>query len=91
MIQFLGHGQKNCLKSYKTGSKIGKKKRKLGDVEVKLIKDVFFTNIEYAENQLQLCTEYITAESVLVYEKGTIIHQEYVKKPVKTMSKTIPG
>ena len=58
---------------------------KLGELESELERDIFITNMRNVEIQKKLCIEYLTPENVLsyvlVHEKGTKIHQQYLKFP----------
>ena len=58
---------------------------KLGELESELVRDIFITNMRNVEIQKKLCIEYFTPENVLsyvlVHEKGTKIHQKYLKFP----------
>ena len=58
---------------------------KLGELESELVRDIFITNMRNVEIQKKLCIEYLTPENVLsyvlVHEKGTNIHQQYLKFP----------
>ena len=58
---------------------------KLGELESELVRDIFITNMRNVEIQKKLCIEYLTPENVLsyvlVHEKGTKIHQQYLKFP----------
>ena len=58
---------------------------KLGELEPELERDIFITNMRNVEIQKKLCIDYLTPENVLsyvlVHEKGTKIHQKYLKYP----------
>ena len=58
---------------------------KLGELESELVRDIFITNMRNVESQKKLCIEYLTPENVLsyvlVHNKGTKIHQQYLKFP----------
>ena len=57
----------------------------LGELESELVRDIFITNMRNVEIQKKLCIEYLTPENVLsyviVHEKGSKIHQQYLKFP----------
>ena len=59
---------------------------KLGELESELVRDIFITNMRNVEIQKILSIEYITPKNVfsyvLVHEKGSMIHQQYLKIPV---------
>ena len=86
-FKFFGQRQKeneSLLKFHKTLSELAKN-CKLGEVESALVRDIFITNMRNVEIQKKLCIEYLTPENVLsyvlVHEKGTKIHQQYLKFP----------
>ena len=58
---------------------------KLGELESELVRDIFITNMRNVGIQKKLRIEYLTPENVLSYEliheKGTKIHQQYLKFP----------
>ena len=58
----------------------------MGELESELVTDIFNRNMRNVEIQKKLCFEYFTPEKVrsfvLVHDKGTKIHQQYLKFPV---------
>ena len=86
-FKFFGRRQKEheyLEKFNETLSKLAKN-CKLGELESKLVRDIFITNMRNVEIQKKLCIEYLTPENVLSYvlihEKVTKIHQQYLKFP----------
>ena len=55
----------------------------LGELESELFRDIIIKNMRNVEIQKKLCIEYLTPENVLsyvlVHEKSTKIHQQYLK------------
>ena len=86
-IKFFGRRQKeneSLEKFHEILSELAKN-CKLGELESELVRDIFITNMRNVEIQKKLCIEYLTPEDVLsyvlVHEKGTKIHQQYLNFP----------
>ena len=86
-FKFLGRRQKeneSLEKFHEILSELAKN-CKLGELESALVRDIFITNMRNVEIQKKLCIEYLTPENILSYvldhEKGTKIHQQYLKFP----------
>ena len=84
-FKFFGRRQKeneSLEKSHETLFE-SSKNCKLGELESELVRDIFITNMRNVEIQKKLCIEYLTPKNVLSYvlvnEKGTKIHQKYLK------------
>ena len=86
-FKFFGRRQKenkSLEKFHKTLSELAKN-CKLGELESEQIRDICITNMRNVEIQKKLCIEYLTPENVLsyvlVHEKGTKTHHQYLKFP----------
>ena len=86
-FKFFGRRQKeneSLVKFHEILSELAKN-CKLGELESELVRDIFITNMRNVDIQKKLCIEYLTPENVLSYvplhEKGTKIHQQYLKFP----------
>ena len=86
-LKIFGRRQKeneSLEKFHETLSELAKN-CKLGELKSELVRDIFITNMRNVEIQKKLCIEYLTPENVLsyvlVHEKGTKIHQQYLKFP----------
>ena len=83
-FKFFGRRQKENKSLEKILSELAKN-CKLGQLESELVRDIFITNMRNVEIQKKLSIEYLTPENVpsyvLVHEKGTKIHQQYLQFP----------
>ena len=87
--KFFGQRQKHnesLEKFHETLSELVKN-CKLGELESELLRDIFITNMRKVEIQKKLCIDYLAPENVLsyvlVHEKGTKLHQQYLKFPAQ--------